>query len=193
MADHPEIEEALLRKGMYGIHEDELLAGFEIAMSPAQELDGGCGQIIMGLEPSRLAKSLEQAETNDAFWRDDPRFRVIVEMAKDMGSNQAATSGTRSTIANIIAAKSADEAITLMTTVLSQRLSRLLGIEVANITLDDRSIASYGLDSMIGTEFRNWIFNEFAANVPYQQLLAPSLTIKRLAEHLYPGLSSMAA
>ena len=190
VADHREIEDALLRKGMYGIHEDELLAGFEIAMSPAQNFEGGCGQIIMGMEPSRFAKSIEQAETNDAFWRNDPRFRIITELAKGMGNNQTTTSGTRSTIANIQAAKSENEVITLMPEVLSQRLSRLLGIEVANITPDDRSVASYGLDSIIGTEFRNWIFNEFAANVPYQQLLASSLTIRRLAEHLYQVLSS---
>lgn len=47
-----------------------------------------------------------------------------------------------------------------------------------------RSIGSYGLDSMIGAEFRNWIFRHFRADVPFQQLLAGSLTTSDLSRIL---------
>lgn len=46
------------------------------------------------------------------------------------------------------------------------------------------SVASHGLDSMIGAEFRNWLFREFKIDVPFQQLLAGTLTIAELAQML---------
>lgn len=42
-------------------------------------------------------------------------------------------------------------------------------------------VAKYGLDSMIGAELRNWIFKEYALDIPFQQLLGPTLMIKKFA------------
>ena len=46
---------------------------------------------------------------------------------------------------------------------------------------DTKRISSYGLDSMIGAELRNWIFKEFALDIPFQQLLGESMTVTRFA------------
>lgn len=34
---------------------------------------------------------------------------------------------------------------------------------------------------MIGDELRNWVFLEFAMDVPFQQLLAPKLTMEKFS------------
>ncbi|KAF7955282.1 uncharacterized protein EAE97_000541 [Botrytis byssoidea] len=52
VADHPEIETSLRRKGFYGIDESEMLASFEVAMM-AHQLEAD--HIIAGIKPSRLA------------------------------------------------------------------------------------------------------------------------------------------
>lgn len=39
-----------------------------------------------------------------------------------------------------------------------------------------KTVASHGLDSRIGAEFRNLIFREFNVEMPFQQLLSPSVT-----------------
>ncbi|KAK1964696.1 hypothetical protein LY78DRAFT_659113 [Colletotrichum sublineola] len=47
-----------------------------------------------------------------------------------------------------------------------------------------QSVASYGIDSMIGAELRNWFFKDFGLDIPFQQLLGPSLTPTKLAEQI---------
>ena len=187
VADHPEIEDALLRKGIYGIHEDELLAAFEAAMTPRRDPATASDHIIVGLEPARLATSVANAETTDAFWLGDRRFAGIVA-AIDGASGPdrgPGASGVSDVLTQICGAKSAEGAVVVVAEYVRQRLVRLLGLEAATVQPDGQSISGYGLDSMIGTEFRNWLFREFGVTVPYQRLLAPGLTVKRLAEELF--------
>ncbi|RYP41605.1 hypothetical protein DL767_000947 [Monosporascus sp. MG133] len=63
-----------------------------------------------------------------------------------------------------------------------KRMSGILMIPVEGFELDGPSLASYGLDSMIGAEMRTWLFNEFGLDYPFQKLLAPTLTFKALAK-----------
>lgn len=194
VADNPEVEESLLRKGIYGIHEDELLAGFEAAMTPQRESQATFDHIVLGFDPTRLAHSVAQPETIDAFWVDDPRFSTVTAMMKRMTRESGTlASSTGSIAADIQSIKSSDEAIVSVVNYVRERLARLLSIEVESILPKDRSVASYGLDSMIGTEFRNWLFKEFRADVPYQKLLAPSLTINDFAAELYETVCGKSA
>lgn len=67
VAEHPESEEALKRKGIYGIDEDYLLESFEASMATqtsAQQAD----HIVVGLDPSKLQKSISQSEITEGFW-----------------------------------------------------------------------------------------------------------------------------
>lgn len=194
IADNPEIEDSLLRKGIYSIYEDELLAGFENAMMPQREgayNNASDAHLILGFEPRRLARSIAQAETTDAFWFDDYRFATIVAMMKRMNhkTSEAMTSSNRtgSVIADIRSARLATTDATMtIASCICQRLARLLSLDVEAVVPEAaRSVASYGLDSMIGTEFRNWLFKEFGSDIPYQKLLAPSLTIEALAREFY--------
>ncbi|KAL8881908.1 MAG: hypothetical protein Q9198_000994 [Flavoplaca austrocitrina] len=201
VADNPGIEDALLRKGIYGTHEDELLAAFAAAMVPQRKgahHNASDAHIILGFEPERLARSITQAETTDAFWLDDPRFATITAMIKRLtrnpgGSSTDVNNNTGSIIANVRSSKfSRHDARVTIATRICQRLARLLSFDVKDVVYEDgRSVASYGLDSMIGTEFRNWLFKEFGSDIPYQRLLAPNLTIMELAEDLYETISQV--
>ena len=57
----------------------------------------------------------------------------------------------------------------------------MLMLDTVDIDPEVGSIASYGIDSMIGAELRNWIFKEYGMDVPFQQLLEPTLTIAKFA------------
>ncbi|KAL8934982.1 MAG: hypothetical protein Q9216_005641, partial [Gyalolechia sp. 2 TL-2023] len=193
VADNPEIEDSLLRKGIYGIHEDELLAGFEAAMTPQRkgisnthdDSPPADAHIILGFEPSKLAHSVAQPETTDAFWLSDPRFSHIVSMMQSSVSSTSSASNNGTSNANNsvsdIRAKhksSPEDAMAAIRNSICHRLARLLSLDPEDVRPeegDGRSVASYGLDSMIGTEFRSWLFREFGADVSYQRLLAPGL------------------
>ena len=183
VAEHPEVEEALRRKGIYGIDEDELLASFEVSMLLQRDSKNDIDHVVVGLEPAKLAASIGHSDTTDAFWIEDARFRSVVAAAKGADVAGGAASGN-SIIATIKSAGSDEAAIAAVTEYLIQRLARLLLIDAADFDPEERSIASYGLDSMIGTEFRNWLFREFQVDVPFQQLLGSKLTISKFATDL---------
>ncbi|KAF7864333.1 uncharacterized protein EAF02_010301 [Botrytis sinoallii] len=180
VADHAEIETSLRRKGFYGIDESEMLASFEVAMMAHQpEAD----HIIAGIEPSRLAKAISATETK-VTWPLEPRLSIILAKMENQIANDGVTKSS-SILAKIENSLDKEEAVNCISEHLVHGLSTVLMINKDEINPQARAIASYGLDSMIGAEFRNWIFTEFKVDIPFQQLLAPNSTIASFAEILY--------
>ena len=180
VAEHPEVEEALKRKGVYGIDEEHLLQSFEASMSP-QARDAGIHQIIVGMDPAKLQKSLAASETTDGFWLEDNRFSPLLHSIQSSSSAASGGGSDASILTSMRCAKSPSEAIQLVAVHFTEKLSRLLLIDMAKFEDPSVGIASYGLDSMIGAELRNWIFKEYAIDVPFQQLLGETLTIRKFA------------
>lgn len=199
VSENENIDAALSRKAMYGIDEREMLRGFETAMMrpipQPSELGFSLGnaQIILGLEPSKLAGAIKASGTSDdAYWYNDARFNnlraVVEELGKDSNGGSGAGNGD---FANLIKAAQAEGPVAILQTIaihVSKKLSTMLLIPAENFEFDGSSIANYGLDSMIGADLRNWLFKQFSMEMSFQQLLAPKMTIKALstavAEHL---------
>ncbi|KAH8890708.1 KR domain-containing protein [Thozetella sp. PMI_491] len=189
VAENAELEDALTRKGMYGIDEEHLLQGFEAAVmaSSAGADFTPSDHIVVGLDPSKLQRAINSNEVGgdvDCFWMADTRFSRAVH---DIRSNESAggTGGPgsgQSILATVKAAASPTEAMRAVTEHFVDKLSRmlLLGLEEFE-EVDIRSIADYGIDSMVGAELRNWIFVEYRMDVPFQQLLGPTLTVPKFA------------
>jgi hypothetical protein len=179
VAENPEIEAALRRKGIYGIDETHLLESFEAAMM-TQTSAAPADHIIVGLDPSKLQKSLSEADVTDSFWVEDSRFKSILQTIDSTKSSENGGSGF-TILKAIHEAKSLQEAIDTVIEHFTNKLSRLLLLELDVFEPEVIPIADYGLDSMIGAELRNWIFKEYALDIPFQQLLGPSLTIAKFA------------
>lgn len=64
------------------------------------------------------------------------------------------------------------------------KLARILMLDMNGFEEGTRSISSYGVDSIIGAELRNWIFEELGLDISFQQLLGPSLTITKFAKRM---------
>ena len=188
VAENHDIEVSLSRKGMYGIDEKDMLRGFETAMMQPLPRPGaasiGEAQIIMGTEASALANALANHDTADAYWYKDSRFitlRAAVDAAKSSSSGRGRSGGDFDGVLKDALAVSVEKAIEVIAQHIVKRCSSILLTPVEDFELDDRSVASYGLDSMIGAELRNWLFKEFGLDIGFQQLLAPSLTLRLLA------------
>ena len=188
IAENENIEASLARKAMYGIDEQEMLRGFEVAMSrprpkSGQSIKMGDSQIILGLEPTELAKAMKSSESADAYWYNDARFRhirAVVEGITEISDPTERGSDFGKTLKAALA-ESIDAAIEAIAQHIIKRCSSILMVPVENFDYDGASIASYGLDSMIGAELRSWLFQEFSLDVPFQTLLAPTLTFRGLA------------
>ena len=187
VAEHPEVEEALKRKGIYGIDEEHLLDSFEVAIATQASNSPTADHIVVGLDPSKLQKSLAEAATTDGFWMEDSRFKFLMHSIKSAGSDDA-SAASQSIASSIKSATTAADAIEMASKHFEEKLSRLLLIPLEEFEPDVKAIAEYGLDSMIGAELRIWIFKEFKLNVPFQQLLGPGLTITKFAKQVCENL-----
>ena len=175
VAENNEIEENLKRKGMYGIDEEHLLEAFETATSIQDSAD----HLVVGLDPAKLQRSMSAAGTTDNFWTEDIRFNNLLSIMRS--SSGDSVSAGQSILSSIKSAPSAAEAVNVTSEHVMDKLGRMLMLDAEKFDLDSKSIADYGLDSMIGAEFRNWVFKEFGMDVPFQQLLAPTLTIGKFS------------
>ncbi|KAI1381386.1 putative polyketide synthase [Hypoxylon crocopeplum] len=176
VAENNELEDALKRKGMYGIDEEHLLESFEAGIISEQTAD----HVVVGLDPAKLQKAVEEADEGDSFWMEDARFSHVVH---DMNSSaeDAGGAGGQSILATIKSAETPAEAIGAVIEHFIGKLARMLLQSPEDFEADVKSIADYGIDSMIGAELRNWIFKEYRMDVPFQQLLGPTLTIGKFA------------
>lgn len=183
VAEHPEIEEALKRKGIYGIDEEHLLQSFGVAMGPHANSTTGADHIIVGMDPAELKRSINGPEVTDGFWIKDPRFRAILHTVKSGSSEGEAASGSGKSIVDAIQACSAPiDALAMVRTHMVEKLSRLLHRETEEFDNVGSSIADFGVDSMIGAELRNWVYREYAIDIAFQQLLGATFTVDKFSE-----------
>ena len=200
VSENEDIETSLSRKGMYGIDEQEMLRGFETAMSlPAPRPDQpvakmGDSQIILGLDPSELAKAITASETVDAYWYNDARLlRIRAEVERIAQSKgTGGQGGDFKKMLKAALAESFDAAIETIAQHVMKRASSILRVPAESFEMEGASIASYGLDSMIGAELRTWLFKEFGLDMPFQQLLASSLTFGKLSVGIAEGMGVLA-
>lgn len=169
------------------ISEEDMLRAFEVAMTPLNELPCEIDHIIAGLQPMQLAASVKAAKA-DLTWMMNPRLRTLLAAMSEYSSPKDTATDT-SMLVLIESASDDADTVKRMEKYIVERLSRLLMINVEDIEGSTSSLANFGLDSMIGAEFRNWIFREFKIDMPFQQLLASNLTIQKLAVDLFDQIS----
>lgn len=182
VAENRELEDSLKHKGMYGIDEEHLLRSLEIAILEQANTKDPLDHLVIGLDPSELrAATKEAGDDVDVFWSRDKRFRALLHHMN--GESSAATSGgaAASIVGAMRGAESPQRAQELARAHIVTKLARMLVLDTEAFEDADRSVASYGIDSMVGAELRNWIFREFGVDVPFQRLLAPSMTPDTLA------------
>lgn len=196
VSENEGVEAALHRKAMYGIDETEMLRGFETAMSIPQPSRNhpltadrvGNAQVILGLEPAHLAAAIQSAGTGeDAYWFHDARFlhlrssvEAIIKSTSGSGGGNNSDSDIGSEL-KAAQAKGPGEVLLVIARTVVDKLSRMLLVPAEDFEFEGSSVASYGIDSMIGAELRNWLFKQFGLEISFQQLLGSTMSVKALA------------
>lgn len=205
--ENPHIEALLLRRGLVGLKEKEFLQIIDLVLcsiqreqnSAANSVNADPSTVVTGLELEGAFQLMDQGfEVTPAFG-EDPRASLLLaafrakQEALQAASRGALTNGNhQSTVkadwwgevppsATEMFASHSD-APTLKDAALRlvrKQFSNLLLMPLENID-DHKPMAQVGIDSMIASEFRAWLWKSFKVNISLLDVLGPKFTIDAL-------------
>nr|UWV21338.1 polyketide synthase 5 [Chaetomium globosum] len=164
VSENPEVAEALRRAGLGGMSAAELLA--VVSRSVDHPLEGGC--MVGGVQPH---------SGPGATWIRKPLF---AHLAKRDEGPQREESETADIATLLGAAEKLDDAVEMICEAILQQLGKLMATPADTLSAA-RSLDSYGVDSLVTVELRNWIGAYLGANVQLMTLRGAS-SINALAK-----------
>lgn len=168
-AENQDVMDRLLRLNLF--HPNSLADIFAIldyycdpnlqAIEPAES------QVITGLE---LPADIEAKGSDVPSALEQPIFRYMQQAEGSYKRLKDSNSQVRSFQVAFTSAPSASAASVVVSEALKMKLSRVLGVPVEHIGIDS-SLDSYGVDSLIGLELKNWLAKESGADLAVFEIL----------------------
>lgn len=170
VAENQHVMDRLKRVGVFlPIHQNELFAIFDYYCNPSSgPAKTFKSQVITGLEiPNNM---LAQGAEIPVAMR-QPLFRHMHQIdASGAGSSNAASKPALDTKVMVMQAESSAAAVAVVAEALKMKLSQIMGIPHAGIDLQHR-VESYGVDSLVAVELRNWLAKELSADIAVFEIL----------------------
>jgi len=160
--------------GSETISEKEVLALIGAAITGKMEENCG-GHCITGLK-------ITPETMNELFWVNDAKFSHLKAAAEALAS-ESSTAPANTNVSLLTALKSSrskDQALDLVCEALMTKVSAVLMFPREEMDAS-KAIVSYGLDSLVAIEIRNWITRELEASLQVLELLT-SGSMRGLAE-----------
>lgn len=169
VAERQEIIDSQLLSGLSGIEESQLHAVLNFHCDPAlPRLSPLKSQVLVGIDtPAKLkAKGLDEP-----YWISQPIFRSLFQIDDDISSGTASVDAQIEYKTLLRSAHSLTTSKDVVYNALKEKLSKVLSISVTDI---DRhcSITSYGTDSLVAVELRNWLSKEMGVDVSVFEILS---------------------
>jgi acyl carrier protein len=197
--EHPEVEIALKRNGMYGIGVAEYLLAMEAGCrrrdhnaEPSWGYDAGAmAHIVTGMDPTRVTRA-----GGKGMWLSDNRLRnLLLAMGgetKDASSAGLSQSQSTAAILQTAMEESGIKGLKLsVQQLLMEKLSKLVLLPVQKMSAN-KPLSLYGMDSMITAELRSWSWKELKVDIPFMSLLDQTLTFEGLAEEVVNAMAPKA-
>lgn len=158
----------LERKGFVGMKEDEFLAILELAIQGLHQKDRAA-QIITGIKTKSPSDEQESEPAVDKpSWMSSPIFSHLSKL--DVRSSSTNKQGAQSIQTRLEASESMNEAVSIVLDAITVKLSRSLMIDVVELD-PSRPTSTFGIDSLIAVELRNWFQKEMKAEIPVFEIL----------------------
>lgn len=145
-------QQELMRQGAILMSFDELFRVFEYAMG-SQTKNTGLSQSIMGFDRESMTK------VEDEMALSNPMFSMVPYLQSDEGNSSGGT-GKRDLAAEMRKARSADEAVEIVSAGILEKLAMFLGRSPEDLGIDV-PISALGLDSLVSIELKNWMARSF--------------------------------
>lgn len=167
----PEYQENLQRIGLHGNTEEEFLSYCDAALSTSSTTHSNItysnGHLLAGMDLSQSDKY----PIHEMSWHRDPRFSLLVSVVKRLFTDSGSA---------VVVVVDDDPSESLLNRI-QKRIGRLLYMPQEEIDVA-RQLNTYGIDSMVAAELRNWLFGVSGVEVSPLSMLHPGMTVEKLAE-----------
>ena len=173
-AENQAAAEFVIRQGMRPYKFKEFLATINEAIQNPLASNPSAAQMLCGTSRADPTSQAQDA----ARQCPDPKFSHIWTKPSHQASAKAES--TQFDIQELLgSATTADEVKKATQRAIKMKLARLLALPMDEISTD-RSVASYGIDSLIAVELRNWILTQLESHVQTFELMS-SITFAELS------------
>ncbi|KAI1800129.1 polyketide synthase [Daldinia bambusicola] len=208
--ENPEVEALLLRRGVQPLNEEEflqmvdfsLISAKDISTTPASFSSPSCSHILTGLEPLRLWQLRSQGFDISHSATQDPRSSIL---SAALRADKQTNSGVTEQVQNIdvapwlmsvpscalAALKKQADAPTLEVAILrlAKKCFSNLILLPTDLIDDHKALNEYGVDSMIASEFRTWLWNAFKVDVSFLDILSQGKSMHALSGYIADKLA----
>ncbi|KAK6949038.1 hypothetical protein Daesc_009110 [Daldinia eschscholtzii] len=205
--ENPHIGELLVRRGIQPLSENDVLLLADLAIGGVSSHCGlGQGQenaapahLLTGLETANLRKILDQGFEVSNSTLDDHRLSILAA-SLEVARNPTGSNGNRSPegdqqIVSTPWMRGLPQEVTVIlrpelpgSSSLKESVLRVLTKRFSDLLLTpkdqidpNKPFAQFGLDSMIASEFRSWLWNSFKVDVPFLDLLGSRKSLDTVA------------
>lgn len=188
--ENPEVERVLRRSGITALDEKELLQIMDIALSSASDHQHTTAG---SMDQAHILTGLESYDPNYAKISGfdaplpgdgDPRTSILAAArAKALEAQGVSEEDNKEELAATADLSPVEAAIANI----RARFAKQLSTSVEKMS-ETKPISGFGLDSMMGTEFRTWYFQSYKVDIAFDDLVEGKNTITSLAEKALNGV-----
>jgi len=194
--EQPDVEDMLRRKGFSAYNEEEVTAIVDTALCFEDSYNG---HIVTGLEIEGIDRLSQRGDLHGTIF-DDVRLAILTEKAKARFDNASVQKVARSPqepdldaaiSAAMRGSTEAQQALhQIVCTVLRRILAGMLLVGLERIA-QDAHLADFGMDSMLGAEFRTALFKTLKCDVPLAVFLQESMDMNALGAFVVTKMLSI--
>jgi NADPH:quinone reductase-like Zn-dependent oxidoreductase/acyl carrier protein len=161
----------------FGVNEVEFHALMQAAVAGYTKRDQSIlPQVVTGLA---TGGGVDDAGIDTPYYFNNPQMAIMAKTGKQDMDTDALGAGS-SMRDQLAAVKSMSEAVVLVMNMMVEKVAKCLRTDVQNIETD-KPLHSYGVDSLVAVELRNWVFREISAEMSLFDVMS-SVPIATLAE-----------
>lgn len=171
LADHREVFDQIVNvKQLLPMSQEELFAILDQYCRPSSNR----AQVITGLE---LPTSVVAKGAPEPAWMSQPTFKTLHQLSSTTTSTTASNSNDVAQDINKLlqSAESQEQSVQVLVTTLQHKLSKYLSISKENFNVD-QPLHSYGVDSLVAMELRNWFLKVLKVEVSVFEVLGGNST-----------------
>lgn len=134
----------------------------------SQGLDHTTCQPVVGIG---ISDNVRRRGFESAYWLQKPEFQCLMAAETEGDNDSEATPKGHDQAIDFRTAESLSEANSIVTDALIKKLSKILVLSSEKELDANRAMASYGIDSLIAVEIRNWFSRELNVDMAIFDLL----------------------